>query len=75
MTSKGSRQQKPKSTNPAVWFSLLCQMTGYGGLVFVMVFWALTGRVAIEVIGAATTLLVYDGGRTALRTLAEGRSQ
>lgn len=57
------------------WFSRLVQVTGYVGLVFVVVFWALTDRVAIEVIGASTTMLVYDAGRTALRNLADNKGR
>lgn len=54
-------------------FSRLVQFTGYLLLVGVVIFWALTDRVSVPVIGAATTLLVYDAGRTALRSLSNGR--
>jgi hypothetical protein len=59
--------EQPKSD----WFSRMVQITGYLMIVGVIVFWAITDRVSVPVIGAATTMLVYDAGRTALRSLGQ----
>lgn len=56
-------------------FSKLVQFTGYILLVGVVIFWAVTDRVSVPVIGAATTLLVYDAGRNALKKLAGGNGE
>lgn len=70
--------QPPQPPEELPWserFTRIVQTTGYIGFVFVIVFWALTERVQIEIIGASSTLLAYGIARSGLRDFAEAKGR
>lgn len=66
-----ARKRPPQPTLEVDWFSRLVQFTGYLLIVGIIVFWGITDRISPVAVGAATALLVFDQGRTALRRLGE----